>query len=360
MGRTSKPSAAPRIGRRYTFTNCDTGRNLSAGAVSLFTLEEDGRLRSGQLFYEVDGTLSERGQVFHIVPLKNGRYHLIADGRYLADSDEGYAAVAQAVLSEADTVESCWYMTEQGQAEPMRIMMLGDSITHGECCDDAAVNGIGCRALFCERLAENADNRFVMVGSVRRFDTAADDTVLLRHEGHGGWMADDIFEKNPQTRGLIDRLDAWMGKYRPDVVLAQVGTNDCAFTMGRRGQGEEPWTEAEMDGLMARYVTFAQKVWARLPYGGVLIAATVPPTVRSECFNDWIDEFNHRLISLVEQWKRQGYKTVLAHNNAAIAESSPTKGNCSDKVHLSSVGYEAMGLSYYRAFCTLFPGTIGR
>lgn len=359
MKKTSKPSSAPVIGKSYSFINCDTGRNLSAGAVSLFALEEDGRLRSGNRFFCADGTLNEQGQVIHIVPLKNGRYHLIVDGQYLADSDEGYSPLASTVLSEKDTIESCWYMTEQGSPEPMRIMLLGDSITHGSCCDDPTVNGIGCRAMLCESLAHNLDNRFVFVGSVRQFDTAADQTVLYRHEGHSGWFADDVFCLNPESRGLIDRLDGWMGKYRPDVVLTQVGTNDCAFTMSQRGQGEEPWTHTEMDRLMARFEIFTEKIWLNLPQHGALILATVPPTIRTECLNDWINEFNRQLPALVEKWRKMGRKTVLADNNAAIA-SCPDKGNCSDKLHLSPVGYAAMADSYDRAFHKLFPGTIGR
>ncbi len=360
MNKTSKPSAAPVIGKCYRFTNCDTGRDLSAGAVSLFILEEDGRLRSGNRFLCADGSLSEQGQPVCIVPLKNGRYHLIVDGLYLADSDEGYSPLASLSLSEKDTIESCWYMTEKGQGEPMRIMMLGDSITHGACCDDPTVNGIGCRALFCEQLAGDPESRFVMVGSVRQFETAADETTLYRHEGHGGWFADDVFLRNPESRGLIDHLDAWMGKYRPDVVLAQVGTNDCAFTMSQYGRGEEPWTRIEMDRLLARFETFTEKVWSCLPQNGALILATVPPTIRTACFNDWVNEFNRHLPVLVDTWKRQGRQTVLADNNAAIAASSPEKGNCSDKVHLSPVGYAAMGASYGQAFHKLFPGTIGR
>lgn len=360
MGKTSKPSPAPGIGKCYSFTNCDTGRNLSAGAVSLFILEEDGRLRSGNRFLCADGTLTEQGQPVCIVPLKNGRYHLIIDGLYLADSDEGYSPLASLTLSEKDTIESCWYMTEKGQVEPMRIMLLGDSITHGECCDDPAISGIGCRAMFCEQLTYNLDNRFVLVGSIRQFETAADETVLYRHEGHSGWFADDIFHKNLESRGLIDHLDAWMSKYRPDLVLTQVGTNDCAFTMSQNGNGEEAWTPTEMDRLLMRFEAFTEKIWSCLPQNGALILATVPPTIRTVCFNDWIDEFNRHLPALVDTWKKMGRKTVLADNNAAIAASSPEKGNCSDKVHLSSIGYAAMGGSYDHAFHKLFPGTIGR
>jgi lysophospholipase L1-like esterase len=359
MSKTSKPTNAPVIGKRYTFTNCDTGRNLSAGAVSLFTLEEDGRLRSGNRFLCADGSLSDEGQAVRIIPLKNGRYHLIVDGQYLADSDEGYAPVAAPILRETDTIGSCWFMTEQGSAEPMRIMLLGDSITHGSCCDDPTVDGIGCRKKLSEALAENADSRFVFVGSVRQFDTQADETALYRHEGHGGWFADDIFCKNPESRGLIDRLDAWMGKYRPDVVLAQVGTNDCAFTMSRYGRGEEPWTPIEMEQLLVRFEQFTEKIWTLLPQNGTLILATVPPTIRTECLNDWFVEFNRHLPALVEKWKKQGRNTVLSDNNAAIA-ACPDKGNCSDKIHLSPIGYAAMADSYTKAFYELFPGTIGR
>ncbi len=360
MSKTSKPSPAPIVGRGYTFHNCDTGRPLAGFAATLFFLEEDGRLKSGTgEYFCIDGTRNHEGQALTIFPLRNGRYHLMVDGKYLADTDEGYSPLASLALQESNDLSACWYMTEKGQTPPLRIMMIGDSITHGTCCDDASVHGIGCRKSLSEKLAENAENRFVFVGSVKEHITACDQTALYRHEGHPGWVAEDLFAKNTFSRGLVDRLDGWMGKYRPDVVLTQVGTNDTAFTMGKSGK-EEPWTEEGMASVMASMELYWEKIWSMMPHHGAVVLATIPPTTRTQCFEDWIEECNRRLPAVVERWNGMGRKAVISHNHTFISESSPQKGTCSDMVHLSPVGYAAMAQAYYEAFTSLFPGTIGR
>lgn len=42
-----------------------------------------------------------------------------------------------------------------------------------------------------------------------------------------------------------------------------------------------------------------------------------------------------------------------------ISDSTPERGLCSDKVHLSAQGYTAMAKAYYQAFKKVYPNTIG-
>ena len=184
--------------------------------------------------------------------------------------------------------------------------------------------------------------------------------VLYRHEGHGGWMAEDIYQVNPESRGLIDYLDQFLGKYTPDVVLTQVGTNDCAFAAGPSMYEEVPYTEQSMAALKARWNGYMDKLWALLPPDGAIIVATVPPTTRTQCFDDWINEFNKEIPAAVARYQAAGRKSELAPTNQMISDSTPERGLCSDKVHLSAQGYTAMAKAYYQAFKKVYPNTIGR
>jgi lysophospholipase L1-like esterase len=93
------------------------------------------------------------------------------------------------------------------QAEPVRIMPLGDSNTAG--ADNAQG---GYRTDLWQLLT--ADGRSVdFVGSLSSGAAALGDK---NHEGHGGWT----------IQGIHDNVIGWLQTYRPDVVLLQIGTND--------------------------------------------------------------------------------------------------------------------------------------
>ena len=175
-----------------------------------------------------------------------------------------------------------------------------------------------------------------------------------------GVKADDIYQVNPESRGLIDYLDQFLGKYTPDVVLTQVGTNDCAFAAGPSMYEEVPYTDESMAALKARWNGYMDKLWTLLPADGAIIVATVPPTTRTQCFDDWINEFNKEIPAAVARYQAAGRKSELAPTNRMISDSTPERGLCSDQVHLSAKGYTAMATAYYQAFQKLYPNTIGR
>ncbi|MFI5934358.1 SGNH/GDSL hydrolase family protein [Actinoplanes sp. NPDC051494] len=92
------------------------------------------------------------------------------------------------------------------KAPMVRIMPLGDSITAGARSSDES----GYRTDLL-RLLTRAGWRVDMVGSQESGDGPDPD-----HEGHSGWTMTQ----------LARRLDGWLARSRPDVILLHAGTND--------------------------------------------------------------------------------------------------------------------------------------
>ena len=136
--KTVKPAPEIRDGAVYSFMNCDTGRKIHADGRTEFTVAAVGdgeyALRLGNAYVSLpDGTLTGAPAPVKIVPLKNSRYMILfADGAALCDDDAGESCQASlAPAKSIDAIECCWYLTEQGRPEPMKIMPIGDSITFG-------------------------------------------------------------------------------------------------------------------------------------------------------------------------------------------------------------------------------------
>jgi len=350
-GKTHKPSAELKQGVKYILTNCDTGRNISVEGNNLFAFE--------------NGGFAIGEYTCKLIPLCNSRYKLEVENGFLKDDDKGECSCASlAVESEEPTViECCWYATEEGKAEPLRLMFVGDSITLGANTDVPEEEWWGCRPDVTRLIGNDPENRFVSVGSMKANQSYEDETMLFRHEGHGGWMAVDIwgkfYERWEEDRGLASFMEGWMLKYKPDTIMIQLGTNDTAFASGRDPQHQGPWTEDGMQGVFDRYVTLYDIFWRVNPDIEIVIA-TAPPTTRSDVFQEWLVEFNRRLVLLVEKWKEEGKKVLFANTFDAIWNADPHHGLCSDHVHLSWAGYHAMAGVYYKKFLELYPDGVGK
>lgn len=112
----------------------------------------------------------------------------------------------------------CGWKGVEGDADGVRIMPLGDSITQGDYARESYR-----RPLW--HLLKRAGFRVDFVGSMRRNYIAGpfQRDFDLDHEGHWGWTIDEVLE----------HLPAWAAAARPDAVLIHLGSNDLF-------RGEEP------------------------------------------------------------------------------------------------------------------------
>lgn len=128
------------------------------------------------------------------------------------------------------------------ETAPLKIMTLGNSITQG-----GEVNPSYRYQLW--KMLVDADLDFEFVGSLDtnwyreapNTEQGADvsspvmgevykgKTFTNRHEGHWGWMTNDILQgiENPTSyKRDKGKLSDWLKGYTPDVVLMHLGTND--------------------------------------------------------------------------------------------------------------------------------------
>ena len=346
----------------YHFMNTDTGRALAVGAVDEWYLEKiDGVnmyvLTDGEGQYlDLTGAtpvLSDYPCKVMLVKGANERYQLVVGGKMvLADSDEGETAAIELERQDVTSrdIASGWYLTKKGEVRPLRVMPLGDSITYGVNLDLAASElRVGYRAQLSQALTEYL-GRVVFVGSEVTATTTLDETRLLRHAGFPGYVVTDIWgeEGHPGVDELIDGL---CDKYAPDAVLLMLGTNDLS-RMVNAGTTED----SDLADQITRYIAFLEKIAAGLDERGTIICSSLTP--RAEGTNvalkqEMVSKYNVLLEAMVEELAAEGMPIVFNDNFAAV-DALGDAGLCSDKIHLSVAGSQALGEQYLATFKSVY------
>lgn len=343
-------------GKDYSFMNCDTGRVIRAGDTEYFRLEAaDGGYYltdSAGCYFRIDsGSLrqSEIKQKLIITGHQRGRFTIsTADGKYITDDDSGESsAAALKTAGQAKYIEAYWYLTAKGEPAPLKIMPLGDSLTNGENADIPAEERCGYRKLLSSLIAENAPElRFVFVGSQKSGGTAyGNSAALFRHEGHNGYVINDIYGKAPPHYGIAQNIDPWLKKYQPDAVFIMLGTNDIGLSF-------ESGDLSMIDRISENWELLAKTVLKALPDGGMLIAGAVPPIRNGEIFNAWAKRLNSNLIKLSKSLDSDRKEVVFADINTAVNENGLADSFCSDGGHFNEAGYTAVGNAFYKAFAS--------
>lgn len=340
----------------YHFMNTDTGRALAVGTVDEWYFEKiDGTnmylLTDGEGQYlDLTGAtpvLSDYPCKVLLVRCDNERYQLVVGGKMvLADSDEGEDAdIALTRLGvDSQDIASGWYLTKRGEARPLRVMPLGDSITYGVNKDLAASElRVSYRAQLSQALTEYL-GRVVFVGSEVTATTTLDETRLLRHAGFPGYVVTDIWgeEGHPGVDELIDGLCT---KYAPDVVLLMLGTNDLT-----RMINAGTTTDADLQDQIDRYRAFLLGIESGLTDRGTIICSTLTPRAQAanlETVQAMVNTYNEYIAEMVADMAAEDKKIVFNDNFTAVAALGEA-GLCSDKLHLSLAGSTALAEQYYR------------
>lgn len=341
----------------YHFMNTDTGRALAVGTVDEWYFEKiDGTnmylLTDGEGQYlDLTGAtpvLSDYPCKVLLVRCDNERYQLVVGGKMvLADSDEGEDAdIALTRLGvDSQDIASGWYLTKRGEARPLRVMPLGDSITYGVNRDLASSElQVSYRAQLSQALTEYW-GRVVFVGSEVTATTTLSETRLLRHAGFPGYVVTDIWGEagHPGVDALIDGLCT---KYAPDVVLLMLGTNDLT-RMINAGTTAEGDLAAQID----RYETFLDTIDSYLGEQGTIVCSSLTPRAEGENVElkqTMVSTYNGLLEDMVGKLAAQGTKIVFNDNFTAV-DALGEAGLCSDKIHLSVAGSAALAEQYYKA-----------
>lgn len=262
-------------------------------------------------------------------------------------------------------------------SDPVKIIAMGDSITHGY------INGDnGYRKYFCYDLQQNGITNFDMVGPNNNWsDSATYDwngttiTYDPAHAGYSGYAIQKIGSREGLQETIFDTTYVngdvsgnMMEAYQPDVIMLQIGTNDVL--------------DAQLTGIGDRLEELVDKL---IPYvsgdGQVLYLASIPNIDAIERY-DWlgayewtygvsyksdpekfvatvqaaVDDYNTIVKNLVAKKQAEGAHIEFSDINSTIDISA---GDLEDGVHPSEQGYEKMGQYWSNLLTeTYFHGTV--
>lgn len=262
-------------------------------------------------------------------------------------------------------------------SDPVKIIAMGDSITHGY------INGDnGYRKYFCYDLQQNGVTNFDMVGPNNNWtDSATYDwngttiTYDPAHAGYSGYAIQKIGSRQGLQETIFDTTYVngdvsgnMMEAYQPDVIMLQIGTNDVL--------------DAQLTGIGDRLEELVDKL---IPYvsgdGQVLYLASIPNIDAIERY-DWlgayewtygvsyksdpekfvatvqaaVDDYNTIVKNLVAKKQAEGAHIEFSDINSTIEISA---GDLKDGVHPSEQGYAKMGQYWSNLLTeTYFHGTV--
>ena len=262
-------------------------------------------------------------------------------------------------------------------SDPVKIIAMGDSITHGY------INGDnGYRKYFCYGLQQNGITNFDMVGPNNDWtDSTTYDwngttiTYDPAHAGYSGYAIQKIGSRQGLQETIFDTTyingdvsGNMMKAYQPDVIMLQIGTNDIL--------------DAQLTGIGDRLEELVDKL---LPYvsgdGQVLYLASIPNIDAIKRY-DWlgayewnygvshesdpekfvatvqaaVDDYNTIVKNLVAKKQAEGAHIEFSDINSTITIST---GDLEDGVHPSEQGYAKMGQYWSNLLTeTYFHGTV--
>lgn len=262
-------------------------------------------------------------------------------------------------------------------SNPVKIIAMGDSITHGY------INGDnGYRKYFCYGLQQNGITDFNMVGPNNDWtDSTTYDwngttiTYDPAHAGYSGYAIQKIGSRQGLQETIFDTTYTdgdvsgnMMEVYQPDVIMLQIGTNDVL--------------DAQLTGIGDRLEELVDKL---IPYvsgdGQVLYLASIPNIDAAKKY-DWlgayqwtygvsyesdpekfvatvqaaVDDYNTIVKNLVAKKQAEGAHIEFSDINSTIDISA---GDLKDGVHPSEQGYAKMGQYWSNLLTeTYFHGTV--
>jgi len=198
---------------------------------------------------------------------------------------------------------------------PVKIMPLGDSITHG-------VGASGGYRLELKDLLVPAGYSFDFVGSQASGPFEIEDR---QHQGHSGFKIHDI------AAIAHDRVTT----YRPDIVLLVIGTNDV-------------WTDYELASAPARLGGLIDTIVNAAPAASVIVGS-IPPLA------DSLDDaqartYNAAIPGVVQARADAGKKVSFVDMYGAM-----TPADLYDGVHPNADGYFKMANVWLSALQAILP-----
>lgn len=208
------------------------------------------------------------------------------------------------------------------QAEPVRIMPLGDSITGSPGC---------WRALLWNRLQDTGYPDIDFVGTLEPPGCGV--PYDGDNEGHGGVLVTNVADQN--------QLPGWLSATDPDIVLMHFGTNDV-------------WSARSTSQILAAYDTLVDQMRASNPNMRVLVAQIIPMDPSRSCAEcaDRVVELNAAIPGWAAGKSTSQSPVVVVDHWTGFSTGTDTY----DGVHPNDSGDQKMSDRWYPALTRLLDG----
>lgn len=207
---------------------------------------------------------------------------------------------------------------------PLRIMPLGDSITHG-----TPVAG-GYRLPLYQKLTA-VGYAVDYIGT--RTDNPSPDLPDSDHQGIGGWRVTN------SDSGLLERISTWTwldALDDPDVILVHIGTNDS-------GDGDFNTRINDLDALVGELVR-------QRPYAHVIVSTLLQRTDNADRNNAILTLYNPFIEALVQSYQTKGAR-VHYLDMAALLDPAT---DLADGLHPNATGYAKMAEGWFGVIRSIF------
>ena len=221
----------------------------------------------------------------------------------------------------------------------LRIMPLGDSITHGS----QSVRGNGYRAplyVALTNLGYNVDYVGTQTDNYGKEDPFLADSD---HEGHSGWKIENA------SNGIYNYIPEFFAQIEdPHVILLHIGTNDL-------GDGNATFRSQATN----RLVRLLDRIHECQPSAKVVVTTLMrrwTSAANEEMTNNWkyaaiTNAFNPAVPGIVAAQQAKGQAAYFLDMHEAV----PTFEQIADTVHPNDVGYTNMANAWVSAVTSIIP-----
>lgn len=219
------------------------------------------------------------------------------------------------------------------QGEPVKILVLGNSITQAES------NRASFRYPLWKKLVD-AGIDFEFVGSMSKqlgketpphpdYKGLKFDAV---HEGHFAWAADEVIRGRKFDNGTgSGNLAGWLKNYDVDIALIHLGTNDAFMRQGNQS------TAGELKTIISLLRADNNKV--------IILLARLIPTTRSAGDTAAVESLNETIVRFAKTAGTVDSPVILVDQFAGFDGDA----DLYDKVHPNASGEEKMATKWFEA-----------
>jgi lysophospholipase L1-like esterase len=228
------------------------------------------------------------------------------------------------------------------KGQNLKVMPVGDSITLGK---GSPVGGYR-RVLYEWLISKGYSITYVGKQDVainKQYTTPCSDGSIPYHEGYGSFRTDMTLNGGKAEGQTAPPIKTSLDKYKPDVVMLMIGTNDILHTF-------------QLDTLPDRLTQIIDTIYASNPKTAVLVASIAPLGGWTRVAQEKLGvAYNAAIPGIVAKEQALGRQIAFVDVHEALSFKGALVG---DQVHPNSMGYAKMAQAWYKALTGEEPPAI--